>query len=72
MFLLIKKLKKHWTLNSFLMFPIFTRILLNKLYNLYRNNVLLLCGFTSTAKHRKYAMKNSPTNPGWRGLEYIE
>lgn len=34
MFLLIKKLKKHWTLNSFLMFPIFTRILLNKLYNL--------------------------------------
>ena len=34
MFLLIKKLKKHWNLNGFLIFPLLIRRLLNWLYNL--------------------------------------
>lgn len=34
MFLLMKKLKKHWNLNGFLIFPLLTRRLLNWLYNL--------------------------------------
>lgn len=49
MFNIIKKLKKHWDLNEFLMFPILIRRVLNKLYNF-----VFLSKFNIKADHTSY------------------
>lgn len=52
---ILKELKKHWDLNKFLMFPILTRRLLNKLYNfLFLSKYNIKADYTSYIFGLKY------------------